>query len=759
MFFKRTRSNKIAMLFLVVTLAIGLVSVTGQSADEPRHWADIYTNALYSYEVLPVCAQYTDPDYDITLSAFMIRIAHLFGSDTAQTRVTPLARWEVAAYIQEAFRLEFTDTSALYYFADYHLIPEDARAAVSTLVSAGIMSGHDSGRLDPLGHVTHAQASALLMRTAGTIFSQPGEFAKARIATNALINTGGVNISDTVIDGRLFITEGANNGKVRLTNVTTDFALVRGASRLELIESNVYAVDMYITTGDIEVFAYPFTNFLTAARSTGTIYLYGHYLNVIVLSEDVNVVLREGATIGSLYIMGTGRGFHITIDGSVEKLWAQANNGTITGTGHIQNIEYLHPDIKFEIRDDCDFKLGCAVFEDAPPTHVDVITSPSRNNNDSSSDSDSSSPGDGNVSNNPGGNGSGGNSGGSSGNNNGSSDSGNTIGEVTRNPGGLTFIDDSGKEITIPNDRELTSGHIKDLHYVLIQLQSGDTIKTKNGIITEIIANNNLTLNGSNFTPQNPIDITLGSSADITITGALQDTITIIGTNNNNVGLASTPGGTAITVGGSLGINSQNLTPLNLNLMGGADINLTLPSVMGRAVLNTTDNMQPSTVSISGTDIAVTVLEHVPYALTFSVSNTRLDIHFYKNGHLTNMSNVTSYGGNASVILRSDNITFTNISVASIMGRALENVIMVAQNSSFPHSSICEEQDHSLCGLPTCLPPLSSLNIDIYPLYFYNADAIYSNNEILCQAEEYYHYPTKEELHQYPYPQYVGENL
>ena len=745
MFIKKTQSARIIAVFLVAVLAIGAMSVTGQDAG---HWADRYVNALHSYHALPACARYTNPDDDITLDAFMLRMASLFRSEAAQAHVTPdsispfsspITRLEIATYIQEAFRLEATDTSALYRFADYHLIPEDARTATSALVSAGIMGGHDSGLLDPLGRVTHAQASALLMRTAGTVFSRPGEFSGLQIATNALVNTGGVDISNTTIDGRLFITEGARDGGVRLTNVTTDFALVRGASRLELIESNVYAVDMYITTGDVEVFAYPFTNFLTAARSTGTIYLYGHYLNVIVLSEDVNVVLREGATIGNLYIIGTRGDFHVTVDGSVENLWAQGNNGRITGTGHIENIEYLHPEIIFEL-DNYGFELGFALFENVPLP--EAASSPSRNNNDrdssdngsSSDDSGSDNGNENDTDNTPGDNGSG------TGNNPGGGNDGPgitqpPIGEVTRDPytNNITFTDDLGNQITI-SDTPPPYGYIRNLHCILSQLESGDTIKTENGIITEIIAGSNLTLNGNSFTPQHPVGITLGSDANITISNAPQDNITIIGTDNNLVDLAANPGvGADITVGGNLNINSQNLAPLTLNLTGGADVSLTLPS-MGMTTLNTTYNMQPSHVTIAGRDITISTLEHVPYSLTFSIMSNRLNLQFSKNGRNVNMSTVTSLGG-ASVMLLDDSITFINSSVASLMGNALENVTIFAQDSDFPCSDICQEQGHSLCGIPTCMPTSLSLNIDIYPLHFCDADAIY-NIEILYPVEE-----------------------
>ena len=691
-FFKRPQCLQLVAFFLVVVLAAGTIPVTGQ---EPIHWSDRYTNALLGYQVLPTCVLH--PDEPLTLDAFGIRMSYLLGNEAVPAHVAQLTRWEVAVYIQTAFRLEFADVSALYRFADYYLIPEFARPAVATLVANGIMTGHDCGMLDPLGHVTHAQVSALLMRTAGTVFSSPGDFAGMRIATNALVNTGGVNISDTVIGGNLFITEGAYDGEVRLSNVTTDFMLVRGAGRLEIIDSHIYAVDMYITTGDIEVFAYPYTHFLTVARSTGTVYLEGHYLHVIVLGEDVNVVIREGATVENLHVIdGTGY-FHITIDGNVDMLWMHGSRGTITGTGYIQYADGIGPGVVFDMVAIDESELGDtpAVDDSAIAEAPATVTAPPREE-----DNDSHSPTPQPPAN-----------GGGSGSGNGT-DNGNTtpptppIGEVNRDPytNDLIFIDDLGNQIIIPATPP-PYGDIKYLHCVLIQLGIGDTITTVNGIITEIIVSENLALNGNTFTPQHPVDIYLGSGASITVNNSPQSNITIVGTNNNLVELATNPFGANITVGGSLNINSQHLAPLELNITGGADINLTLPGI-GMATLVATHNMQPASVTLAGRDITITTLEYVPYTISFSIGfGNRLNLQLDKGGRSINIMGIDSLSGitPAEVQLRHDNVTLINTHATAVMGTSLENVTLFAQDSSIPHSSICAEQDHSLCD-PPCLP-------------------------------------------------------
>jgi len=604
-------------------------TVTKSQSNSQTHWSNNYTTTLINYHVLPLYTIFTHPDAPISRTLLESHLNRLHGRAVSMHDIyspeTYVSRLDATLLIAESFLLPPADKAILHRFADYNLIPEPYQPMFAALVYAGIINGHCSGLLDPFGQITNAQASALLLRTAGTIFSQQNNFTNREITTNALINTAGVTLSNVAIGGQLFITEGAYNGPVTLSNVSAERLLVKGADRLYLSNSDIDIVNLHITRGDTSIISH---NALPMLYISGghTVYLNGQFTNIIVSAQNINIIATENTSIEHLTVTTASENFNLTIDGKVENLLIEGNYGKITGCGNVDNYTILGHNALFNM-------LQCLVEEDVTviatttmptPPHISATTTPtSRPPTYDPTEPPTEPP---------------------------TQPPTNPTGQVTLDTyGNLTFINDLGQQIIIRPNETLPkpNGYLQDL---LTLLAPDDKVITQGGIIKEIFISTTRAITlSTDFPPAHPLNLYLGNGSSLTLTdiSANHSNLSIIGTNNNNIYIYDFTNPAYFSVGGSLNLNAQNFnTTINLGILNGADINLAFPEHGSTVQIIPAINTQYSRIIVR--DITLELLADIDYTIhlssaTFQSHLLRVTLrHFTEPQVAFNITNISN---------------------------------------------------------------------------------------------------------------------
>lgn len=128
-----------------------------------------------------------------------------------------ITREEMAVAIARVFGLNEGSSATLGKFADGNTVSSWAAEAVSAVVDNGWMSGKGNGVFAPRANTTRAEAVTVI-DNAVALLVQKNETG-SNVQGNAVINTSGVTLSDAIVSGRLYVTQGAENG-AELKNVT-----------------------------------------------------------------------------------------------------------------------------------------------------------------------------------------------------------------------------------------------------------------------------------------------------------------------------------------------------------------------------------------------------------------------------------------------------------------------------------------------------------------------------------------------------------
>lgn len=128
-----------------------------------------------------------------------------------------ISREEMAVAIARVFSLNQGSSATLGKFEDGNTVSSWAAGAVSAVVDNGWMNGKGSGTFEPRANATRAEAVTVI-DNAVALLVQKNETGN-NVQGNVVINTAGVTLSDATVSGRLYVTQGAENG-AELKNVT-----------------------------------------------------------------------------------------------------------------------------------------------------------------------------------------------------------------------------------------------------------------------------------------------------------------------------------------------------------------------------------------------------------------------------------------------------------------------------------------------------------------------------------------------------------
>jgi len=160
-----------------------------------------------------------------------------------------LTREEACALVARYLGL----TASSYYsrFTDASAINGAYTSYVIACAENGIINGYPNGEFRPKNVLTRAEASAIIYRLAGSIYttSAYGTDANANY-TNAVVNTNGVTVTSANLSGTVYVSEGTDYGTVTFQNCTINGTLkVTGAATVNLVNTTVAKLVVDTTNG------------------------------------------------------------------------------------------------------------------------------------------------------------------------------------------------------------------------------------------------------------------------------------------------------------------------------------------------------------------------------------------------------------------------------------------------------------------------------------------------------------------------------
>lgn len=139
-----------------------------------------------------------------------------------------ITRQEAAKAVAGLFHVPSAGEQVLDNYRDQADVQSYARASLASLLSAGYLKGYADGSLQPSKAITRAEAVTLLDRLAGEVLNTHGTATLGETAGSVLINTTGVRLKDTVINGNILLTAGIGEGDAWLEKVTVKKAVYVG---------------------------------------------------------------------------------------------------------------------------------------------------------------------------------------------------------------------------------------------------------------------------------------------------------------------------------------------------------------------------------------------------------------------------------------------------------------------------------------------------------------------------------------------------
>lgn len=149
-----------------------------------------------------------------------------------------VSRQEAAVILSRAFELKARDGIAASRFDDSDKIAAWSMEAISAMLEKGYVKGRLNNKFVPQDGITRAEAIKMIDNVMGELKNTGGTYS-GEVKGNLVINTKGVNLRDTTIDGDLYITQGVGDGEVALDNVKVKGrTIIRGGGEHSIIINN-----------------------------------------------------------------------------------------------------------------------------------------------------------------------------------------------------------------------------------------------------------------------------------------------------------------------------------------------------------------------------------------------------------------------------------------------------------------------------------------------------------------------------------------
>ncbi|RKL63767.1 PEGA domain-containing protein [Thermoanaerobacteraceae bacterium SP2] len=255
-----------------------------------------------------------------------------------------ITRQEVAVILSKVMKLKTDETKATDKFKDASRIPGWSKPYIDTIVRNGYIGGYPDGTIQPSRSISRAESIIMLDRAIGTLYNAAGTYGPSdgenTISGNVTINTTGVTLQNTVIEGNLYLTAGIGDGDVYLNNVVVKGkTIVAGGG-----ENSIHFTNF--TGGEIVVIKVGGKVRMVAAGDT--------QIDQVEFESGGTI---EGQGISEVYVLKPGE--EVILNGDFEKVVLKANAEVkVTDKTTIEKLEIADTakQAKVDIAENCTVK-------------------------------------------------------------------------------------------------------------------------------------------------------------------------------------------------------------------------------------------------------------------------------------------------------------------------------------------------------------------------------------------------------------------
>ncbi|WP_052339758.1 glycosyl hydrolase [Gorillibacterium massiliense] len=352
--------------------AAGTVAVadSAAAADVAGHWAKSSILRWQRYNLIHGYPDHTfKPDHPVTRAEFASILNNLFGfqtkSETAFADV-PSTSWyadilsiarqagyfsglpgnlaqpdktvsreDAAVMLAKAFEMSKEESgSSSLPFTDVSRIHDSALSSVRAL--SAIISGYPDGTFRPDKEISRGELLTLIDKLVKAYYPEEGTFKGGDIQGNAIINHGGVVLSDAVISGNLYLGPGIGDHDVTLRNVTVKgmtFISGGGEHSVTLDASNLNEVRVNRVGGRSQVATQGATRIEHLLVNSPSTLEFGDGTSITdaELNQPAALRLSDHAVIASLVINEGAAGTSISGKGTVTKAVIRGTGVTVNG--------------------------------------------------------------------------------------------------------------------------------------------------------------------------------------------------------------------------------------------------------------------------------------------------------------------------------------------------------------------------------------------------------------------------------------------
>jgi len=267
----------------------------------------------------------------------------------------PVTRKEVAMAIFNTFKLSEVDTTEyMNKYTDLKEFKDKGAKEIASIIANGFMNGYSNKTFKPDANITRAEFVKVLNNAISEFYNVAGSYNTPEAKKNVIINTSGVILKDTKIQGNIYLAEGIGEGDVTLDNVTVKGKTVisgGGKNSIHLIGSTFAEIIVNKANGLIRLVSsnssissillksgLKFEPTQTTVKTLPSIIIdkdtpagqvieiLGNVEAIVCKSPGVIINIAKGVVVNSLTIEEGAKGTSLKVEGKVTKVEIKATD-------------------------------------------------------------------------------------------------------------------------------------------------------------------------------------------------------------------------------------------------------------------------------------------------------------------------------------------------------------------------------------------------------------------------------------------------
>jgi len=237
------------------------------------------------------------------------------GTFMLDTRMRPndsITRQEAFVVLARAFQLKTQGNiySALNAFSDKADIASWALSDLNAMALKGYIEGN-GGKLNPNATITREEFAKVMDNLVKQYIDEAGTYTSVVASGNVVIRVPDVVFNNVTVNGDLIVADGVGDGNARFNNLkVVGRAVIRGGGENSIVftGSGTDVPNIVIARGDDGIVRIMTADGAILAEAEiagdGNVILDGTFGNISIVSSDITVTLRSGATVSTAEISG-----------------------------------------------------------------------------------------------------------------------------------------------------------------------------------------------------------------------------------------------------------------------------------------------------------------------------------------------------------------------------------------------------------------------------------------------------------------------